>query len=207
MMRKDAIVILSNKLTPERNLNEESRLRVEKGVELFKIGISNCIVMNGGPGLFTEETDEGRCVPRGTHPVHCEVMKDYAVSLGIPRDRILMQDYSSDTVGEAYFVKEIFLFPMNLKDIIIVTSNYHIKRVRKIYKHILGSNYSIEFVGVKTEMCNDPETIAREERSLNRFLEQFGKLKPGDSVGIEQILYNQHPLYKKIPDEKRLRFY
>lgn len=96
---------------------------------------------------------------------------------------------------------------MKLKDIIIVTSNYHVKKVRKIYKHILGSNYSIGFVGVKTELCNDPETIAREERSLNKFLEQFGKLKPGDSVGIEQILYNQHPLYKKIPDEKRLRFY
>lgn len=207
MMRKDAIIILSGRLTPDRKLDGESKLRVQKGVELFKQGISDCIIMNGGPGLFTEETDEGKCVQRGTHPIQCEVMRDCAISLGVPRDRILMQDYSSDTVGEAYFVKEMFLFPMNLKDIIVVTSSYHIKRAREIYKQILGSDYSIEFVGVKTELCNNPETIAREEKSLNKFLEQFGMLKPGDSAKIENVLFNCHPLYTKIPKTERKRFY
>ncbi|KYK27649.1 MAG: hypothetical protein AYK19_06490 [Theionarchaea archaeon DG-70-1] len=207
MMSKDAIIILSGRLTPDRKLDRESKLRVQKGVELFKKEVSDCVIMNGGPGLFTEETDGGRCVPRGNHPVQCEVMRDYAVSLGVPRDKILMQDYSSDTVGEAYFVKEMFLFPMNLKDIIIVTSNYHIKRAKKIYKHILGSDYSIEFVGVKTELCNDPETLAREEKSLSKFLELFGMLKPGDSARIENVLFNCHPLYTKIPKTERRRFY
>lgn len=206
-MRKDAIIVLSGRLTPDRKLDGESKLRVQKGVELFMQGVSDCIVMNGGPGLFTEETKEGIYIPRGTHPVQCEVMRDYAVSLGIPRDRILMQDYSSDTVGEAYFVKEMFLFPMNLKNIIIVTSTYHRKRAEKIYKQVLGPDFSIEFVCVKTELDSNPETLIREENSLKEFLRQFGKLKPGDSVKIERILFNSHPLYTKIPKKERKRFY
>ena len=206
-MRKDAIIILSGRLTPDRTLDEESKLRVEKGVELFRKRISDCIIMNGGPGLFTKETNEGEYVPRGTHPVQCEVMRDYAVSLGIPRDKILIQDYSSDTVGEAYFIKEMFLFPMNLKDIIIVTSTYHRKRAEKIYKQVLGPGYSIEFVCVNTELDNDPETLIREEKSLKEFLKQFGTLKAGDSVKIERILFNSHPLYTKIPKKERRRFY
>ena len=206
-MRKDAIVILSNKLTPDRNLNEESKLRVEKGVELYKEGISSLIIMNGGPGLFTEETIEGKCVPRGTHPVQSEVMRDYAVSLGVPNNKVLIQDFSSDTLGEAYFVKEMFLFPMHLRNITVVTSDYHIKRAEIVFHQILGPDYSTEFISVKTEFENDPDTIEREERSLNKFREHFGRLEPGDSARIEHILYAQHPLYKKIPDEERIEFY
>jgi len=207
MTKKDAIIILSSRLTPDRKLNAESELRVEKGVELFEKGVSSCIIMSGGPGLFTEETAEGICVPRGTHPVQSEAMRDYALSLGVPNDKILIQDYSSDTVGEAYFVKEMLLSPMRLRSVFIVTSNYHIKRAMKIYYQILGPDYSIEFLGVRTELDSDPNTLEREKKSLNTFLEHFGGLKPGDSAEIEQVLYNQHPLYKKIPDERKLKFY
>lgn len=206
-MKRDAIVILSNKLTPDRDLNEESMKRVEKGVELYKEGISSLIIMNGGPGLFTEKTLEGKCVPRGTHPVQSEVMRDYALSLGVPNDKILIQDFSSDTVGEAYFVKEIFLFSMQLRNIIVVTSDYHMKRAKIIFDQVLGPGYSTEFVGVKTSLENDLNTIEREGRSLDKFLEHFGKLEPGDSPGIEQVLYTKHPLYSKIPNEKRMEFY
>lgn len=39
----------NRKLTPDRKLNEESRLRIEKGVELFEQGVSDYIIVDGGP--------------------------------------------------------------------------------------------------------------------------------------------------------------
>jgi uncharacterized SAM-binding protein YcdF (DUF218 family) len=203
MEKKDAITVLSSRLTLDRKLNKESKKRIEKGVKLFRKGMSSYIIMNGGPGLFTD----GTYVPRGTHPVQCEVMKEYALSLGIQNDRILIQDYSSDTVGEAYFVKKMILETRKMRNIVIVTSVYHMKRARIIYEQILGADYFIEFVGVKTELDSDPNVLEKEKRSLSLFLRQFGELEPGDSERIEQTLYNCHSLYMEIPERKRLRFY
>jgi len=206
-MKKDSIIILSHWLTPHRELSDESVLRVNKGLELFRQGLSDNIIMNGGPGMFTEMTPEGIYVPRGTHPVQCDVMKDYAISCGIPEDRISVQDYSGDSVGEAYFVKEGFLEPNSWKDNIIITSNYHTNRIRLIYDHILGPQYHTEIKSVKTPKNNDIDVILQERKSIRRFLGQFGDIMPGDSKTIEDILYSRHTLYSKIPKEQQRRYF
>jgi uncharacterized SAM-binding protein YcdF (DUF218 family) len=110
-MKYDSIIVLSQKLIPDRELSEEPKLRVERVTELFKADCANYVIMNGGPGKFTEKTPYGEFIPRGFHLVQCEVMRDYAMGLGIPKKRILMQSFSSDTIGEAYFVKKMLLAP------------------------------------------------------------------------------------------------
>ncbi|MFH0837578.1 MAG: YdcF family protein [Candidatus Aenigmatarchaeota archaeon] len=207
MVKKNSIIILSNRLTPARELNDESKLRVDRGVRLFAQGVADYIIMNGGPGLFTETTSQGLYVPRDTHPVQCDMMRDYALGLGILSDNILIQNYSSDSIGEAYFVKEIVLARRKLMDNIVVTSNYHVNRVREIYRQILGPDYLTGFEGVETELDNDPDILTGEKHSLDMFLRLFGELQSGDSKRIEQILYDSHALYSKIPEAERLRFY
>jgi uncharacterized SAM-binding protein YcdF (DUF218 family) len=202
MEKKDSIIVLSAMLTPERKLDDSAEKRVERAVELFEFGISDYVVMNGGPGRFTDMT----FVPRGTHPVHSEVMKKYATDLGVPEDRVLIEDYASDTVGEAYFVKKMILEKRNWKNNIIVTNISHVPRAAVVYYQVLGSSYLTTFdLNVISE--SDKNRLEPEENSLRLFLENFGGLVPGDSEAIELVLYDKHDIYSKIPEEQRLVFY
>jgi len=202
-MTFDSIIVASNTLTPDRRLSEECRMRVDKGIELYRRREAPLIIMNGGPGKFID----GSFVPRGTWPVQCGVMKEYAVSRGVPFERILIQDYSSDTVGEAYFSKEMLLDPFCLTKNIYVSSNYHLPRCREIYDHILGVGFKTDFKGVPVDIDNDPATLEFEKKALEMFREQFGGTPRGDSAAIEEALYSRHGIYSKIPEDKRLRFH
>lgn len=207
MERKDSIIVLSGLLTQDRRPDEDLKQRIIKSVELFRKGIADSIIMNGGPGKIAKNGNRYSYIQRDSHPMACEVMRDYAISLGVPKSRILMQDYSSDTVGEAYFVKEMVLAPRGWKNNVIVTNKCHEKRARVIYDFILGPNYRTGFECIETDFDRNPEMQAKEKESLELFLKQFKGMKPGDSRAIERALYESHALYSKIPEKERLCFY
>jgi len=118
----------------------------------------------GGPGKFEDKTPYGEFVPRGFHPVQCVAMRKYAMSLGVPRRNILMQNFSSDTIGEAFFVKQMYLAPNRWYNNIIVTSKYHEARVSCIYDVVLGTRYHIKFETISTEKDNNNETLKGEKK-------------------------------------------
>lgn len=206
MAKMNSVVVLSGYLTPDRKMDDESERRVDKGIELLRNGYVEFIVMNGGSGRFTEEVDGSIYVPRGTHPVHCEVMRDYALDIGVPPELIFVQDFSCDTIGEAYFVKEMHLAPRLWRRNVVVSSLYHLVRAGEIYRHILGPDFETELEGVETEKDNKPEIMSQEELLLAMFLQQAKGTQPGDSRAIERMLYEIHPLYSRIPEKERLRF-
>ena len=203
-MSKDAVIVLSHSLTPQRELTEESRLGVDTGLEILAKGGAKYIVMNGGPGRFSEK-EQGLYVPRGTHPVHSEAMAQYAIQRGVPLEKIAIQDFSSDTVGEAYFGKEMVLLPNNFLENIIVTSDYNIPRVREIYAKILGDPFQTDYLGIPTTLADVPGEEVRVRKSLETFRNQFRQVRDGDSAAIEAVLYSVHDLYKDLPQELRWR--
>ncbi len=200
-MTKDAVIVLSQCITPLRELTEEARLRVDAGLEILLNREANCIIMNGGPGRFSESTEEGLYVPRGSHPVHGEVMANYAIKRGVPPEKIALQDFSGDTVGEAYFVKEMVLFPNGLHNITVVSSESQIPRAQEIYRKILGNGYQTDYIGVSIPSANISEASEHERKALEMFRSQFGHLRDGDSEAIERTLYSVHGLYKDLPPE------
>lgn len=207
MKRKDSIIVLSGPLTEDKKLGEEAIARVIRGIKLFGKGFADFIIMNGGPGKAAEGKNRYSYIPRGSHPVACEVMRDYAFSLGVPKNKILVQDYSADTVGEAYFVKEIILAPRGWKNNIIVTNKCHEKRAKIIYDFILGHGYNTSFDCIETDLDRNPEEQIKQEESLKTFLKQFKGIRSGDSAAIEKVLYNSHIMYSKIPEKERLYFH
>lgn len=203
MPKQNSIIILSHRLTPKKNLSKESRLRIDKGIYLFLNGAAEYIIMNGGPGRYTTLVNGRIFVPRGTHPVHCEIMRDYAINHDVPPNKILMQNFSVDTIGEAYFVKEMILMPNSFLRNIIVSSDTHLPRARIIYKKILGSKFSTKFVGVKTRLKNSKNILSREKRELRLFNKLLNHIKDGDSEKIEKAIYESHHRYYSIPKNKR----
>lgn len=179
----DAIIVLANHMDAEGNLNNESKERAELSLEIMK----NCSVAN----IVTT----GWAYRRNVNLSLAEVMKRY-INERLPADcevNFLIEDLSKDTVGEAVFTKVNFAAPMSWKKIIVVTSNYHIKRAKEIFNFVYGSMYEISFFGSKWEYKKS--IVDDELSSISKFRETFFGINVGDDLMILRRLKESHPFY------------
>ena len=158
----DAIVVLACGVGKD-GLSKESKRRVKLGVDLFKKWKAKRILMSGSQsnGIATES----------------ELMKEYAILLGVPKSKIIIENESVDTISSAYFVGKI---AQNLewKRIAVVTSSFHARRTSFIFKHAMP-DVSIRFKYV------DSHGEAERERKL---LDMTKRLVPIGSRGIKRAL-------------------
>ena len=129
----DAIVVLSGMLLDRKDapLGEWSDAvdRFEGGVELFKAGKAPVLVFTGGHVPWRlEDRPEG------------EILKERAVKLGVPREKILVTGKVGNTAQEAEAVVKLFRNSefgirkqINPK-IILVTSAFHMRRARMLFE-------------------------------------------------------------------------
>ncbi len=93
--------------------------RVRHAVQLFKRGLAPLLVLSGTPmGFRTHEAD---------------VMRRHAEFLGVPSTRILTVKQNGDSTKEEAGVVVPILKRRGLKEVILVTSNYHTARAKRIF--------------------------------------------------------------------------
>jgi len=98
--------------------------RVQHAVGLFKRGLAPLLVLSGNPiGFRTHEAD---------------VMRRYAEFLGVPSTRILTVKQNADSTREEAKVVVPILKRRGLKDVILVTANYHTARAKRIFERAAG---------------------------------------------------------------------
>lgn len=132
----NTIIVLGGGISDEGILFAQSRLRVEKGVELWKK--EKCSLLFSGRWNYLRKKTLKKTEGKG--------MKEYAISLGVPKKDILLEEESMDTIGNAYFCKKQFIIPKKWKDIIVVTSGFHTKRTKRIFQHILPKGIHFEVI-------------------------------------------------------------
>ena len=121
----DAIVVLSGML----EINEIGNStyvewgdpdRFFGGIALFKAGKAQKLVFTGGKMPWDKaKKTEG------------DVLKEYAISNGIPSDKILVTKDVENTADEGVAVKELI---STSKRIILVTSAYHMYRAQRLFE-------------------------------------------------------------------------
>ena len=89
--------------------------RTEKGVELLKEDLGDYLILSGGV-VYDDVT-------------MAELMKNHALKLGVPEEKILLDDKASTTHENAEFTKAI-IEENNFKSVIVVTSEYHSRRAK-----------------------------------------------------------------------------
>lgn len=179
----DAIIVLSNLMDGESNLNLESKNRANLAFEIWNQ--QNCI-----PKLITM----GWAYRNDTNVPISKSMANYLVNkLNVPKEQILSDVLSRDTVGDAFFSRYNFEKFFLKKKIIIITSDYHEKRAHSIFKFIYGENYKIHFSVIETDLKKSKQKD--ETDSLYQFSNTFNGIKSGDMNKIQNILLQNHPLY------------
>ncbi len=106
----DAILVLGAQVKADGQPSLMLKERLETGIQLYKDGVSDRIIMSGDHGR--EDYDE------------VNAMKSYAIDQGVPSECIFMDHAGFSTYDSMYRAKEIF----QAESLLVVTQEYHLYR-------------------------------------------------------------------------------
>lgn len=98
---------------------DELRWRVEKGVALYQAGLAPLIVMTGGK-TYRDYYESA-------------VMKELAVSMGVPAEAVLEEREAMNTIDNARLTSKL-LRERGIDSIILVSNPYHLSRAVRLYE-------------------------------------------------------------------------
>jgi len=183
-MKHDCIIVLSNEMDKNGNLNLESISRIQLACKYFFNDPTKTLITCG----WNYRKDSSLFIGN--------VVKDYAIKLGVPKDKIITELNSRDTVGDAFFTKQIISTNKEWNNLLIVTSEYHVKRSSRIFNFIYGCKYTIKVVGCIGFIS--PENMVSENKSLEAFEETFKNTEAGNYQKIYERLITRHPFYNGV---------
>jgi len=177
----DALVVLGDALNPDGTLSQFGRDRVARGAELLRQEAARWMVLSGkgpgrGPGLKL--------------PIEAVAMRELALSLGAPPDRILLEEESDSTLQNAYFTKVRILEPRGWTRLLLVTSAWHMDRAKLTFERILGRGYAIEPVAVPDGLEGEALAQRREKETYftGELLAQLQGMDEPDHARIEALI-------------------
>jgi uncharacterized SAM-binding protein YcdF (DUF218 family) len=195
MTQFDAILIPGGGLTPDGSLPPWTIARLDHALSL-KDECRWLILLSGGTvhkplplnvnGFPIFESRKGA---------------EYLVNFGLDPGKILTEICSYDTIGNAYISRLLFAEPLNLKRILVVTSEFHMPRTKAIFEwvyHLPPSpiEYQLAFNNTPDVGLSSQFLTARVEREMNSLSNLKSTQKIITNLNEFQIwLYSEHSAY------------
>lgn len=112
--RADVIIVLGARVYPDGELSLTLSRRTEKGFAAWREGLAPAFIVCGGQG--------------GDEPVsEARAMADHLMALGVPQDKIFLEDESTSTYENLTRALEI-MQAQGMETALVVTSDYHMTR-------------------------------------------------------------------------------
>ena len=190
--RTDAIVVLGRGVRKDGSLGVVARARVDRAVELYRIGVAPRIIFAGRSALLGDDS------PAVTE---ADAMATYARAHGLPPSASFIEDESRDTIGNAWFTRRRWLEPNDWRSIRVVTTDYHIPRAAWIFRKVLGSAWDVSFSATPSDQfAASVASRARDESDIAAFLAGWlGGIEDGDVAALERLISRDHPGYATNP--------
>ncbi len=167
----------------DKKLDKQSIARLDLAIELYKKGDVDGLILTGG---FCE-IDE-------TSFTHASLMVDYALSTGIPPERLYVDFYGLETIGKIFFANRNIISKQRVDEIILITHSYNLELASEII-HFIIPDKKIIVKSLKTDVDNI--TKLNEKRSIELFHHIMEGINAGDTEQIAWALINRHPLYDR----------
>ena len=189
IMKLDALIVLGAGLTKKWTLPKEAKERCNKAIGEFHKHNPKYIIVSGKYSYKLKKKP---------HKTEAKLMKEFLESKGIPSNKILTEKHSKDTFGNAYFTRQYIIDPKRIKNIAIITSDYHIPKAAFLFRKIYGKQYTLHFIAARSS--HGPKQLQRlktREKIVRRILTTYlSSIKDGDMKSLKKYLYNTHPIYK-----------
>jgi len=186
----DVLLVLGCGIDERGILSPDARTSVERAVGLFGQRTAPMLLFSGS---FSYKAD---FVP----PIgEAQAMKDYAIALGVPTDKILVEAGSKDTLGNVYFSKVNLFVPLGLHRIAVLRGpNHSVERLQFIFQKVLGDGYSYDFIQ-RAEIRPEEQEREREKSSLIVLKKWLDDIPDGDDASIYATMRKKHPGYSSDP--------
>ena len=190
---RQCFVVLGNLMHQSGDLNEESKLRVKKLIEIVKDRRDQDIFFCG----WDYRDDSEKTI--------AEALKEYFQSNCEASQNFFLSDLSRDTVGDAIFLRKIFQDKIGNKRVNVVTSDYHSSRSRNIFKYVFGEKNDVQVFSARSSKKDSQKQ--NEKDSYQSFLRTFQGIDAGNLEEIYKRLITSHPyyngdIYKELTLEK-----
>jgi len=130
-------------------------------------------------------------------------MKRYLVAKGINPTQIYLEMRSLDTVSNAIFSEKIVKKHKNWRHLLLITSDWHMKRAMWIFRKVFNSSYCIYALSA-TSQEKDKKKRKLYETFLLAFAKRIlNKIQPVKQ-GMNKILQEIHPFYSDNEIAKEL---
>lgn len=179
-------------MDPHGILESESKLRAQKASQLARTTDVSRVIALGWP--YREDSD----IAIATALKMFLIQEEH-----LDPARIAVELCSRDTVGDAIFSRLLLEALDSQPEITIVTSDYHVSRVREIFDFVYCGLSEVEVVGVPTPY-GASEQIHELESTL-AFRQTFSGVNPGDIEDALKVLLSRHPFYNGVV-HKRYEF-
>ncbi|BFM43624.1 hypothetical protein CFS9_22650 [Flavobacterium sp. CFS9] len=153
------LIVLGSPNSETGNLEQVALDRLKYCLDIFE-SKDNCIICTGG---FGEHFN--------TAPLpHADYAMKYLIENGLSAENFLEPALSANTVEDAVLSKKI-LVHHNLNSVVIITSDYHVERVKLIFDEILGFD-QIEYAGVTHDISDTEKEklLEHEKKAINGIL-------------------------------------
>jgi len=161
MESKEVLVILGSPNSPEGELSDIAKSRLDRGAQLYSAG--KLILCTGGWGNHFNTSSQA----------HAVYAKEYLLAKGIPESAFLEFALSGNTVEDASKSKAM-LAKLDNPIIKVITSDFHLARVQLIFNEIL-KGFSVQCVGVNSSFLDS---------------EQYARLMLHERSAIDRIIQN-----------------
>ncbi|HLL60180.1 MAG TPA: YdcF family protein [Candidatus Nitrosocosmicus sp.] len=193
MSKFDLIVSLGSGFTEDWKLPSHVYPRLRQVAELYKQKIAPKVAVCG---KWSINWDLENVVPPITES---ELIKQELIKLGVQEKDIYKEEFSKDTIGNAYFLKTKIIAPKNINSFIVTCADFHLKRVKFLFAKIFTDKYHIEFLTTETDDFKNPDFMKMQDEILDRQNKFLENMRQGDDSFLASKLYSDPYYLKKRP--------
>jgi hypothetical protein len=128
-------------------------------------------------------------------------MAQYLIAKGINSEKIFLESWSMDTIGNAYGVLMMHCIPRNFKKILVITSDFHIRRSESIFRKVFSlpkNEFILSFISSNSELKESEKEI----KSLEKWKKNSKKIKNlQDLHNFIFVDHNAYNAFKKDEEE------
>ena len=192
----DVVFILAGGFNNKGVINEWVKRRLDYFIKLYNSNNSiKCVVCLGG-GTYHKSP----VLDENNYVIHESTgLVKYLLDNGIPKNIIMREWFSYDTIANGYFSYINFTKIRNWKNILVITSDFHLERSKLIFEWIYSldnTKYNLNFIGVSdkgldTNIINSRRI--REKNSIINLKKVISKINNLESFHI--WFHNEHNCY------------
>lgn len=125
----------------------------------------------------------------------------FLIQRGVLPHRILLDTWSLDTIGNAYFARAMVVAPLQLKKLCVVTSLFHMDRTRAIFEWVFALDdgcFDIDYCVSKDVGLTSSDLEARRAKELSSLetLRSITIPSVNSMKKLAQFLFQKHGAYR-----------